>query len=133
MILGRFDWIRGLLTVFAAAGFLCCLSWVRSDAELRIYNDGSAALQQLTVLSPSDQVAFGQIGANATTSYLHVPHGVGQDASFRFVLNGVPVKQFVADFVGWKPLSGKAFTYHVRIEQGRSQPFLHVIEVVRDR
>src|SRR5580658_9567777 len=70
---------------------------------------------------PKDEVAFGEVGANATTSYLHVPHGVGRDAAFRFVLNRVPVRQVVADFVGWKPVSGKAFTYHVRIEQGRSQ------------
>jgi hypothetical protein len=119
--------------VSAAAGLLSCLSCDRNDAELRIYNDGSVVLQQFTVLFPKDEVTFGEVGANARSSYLRVPHGIGRDASFRFVLNGVPVKQFVADFVGWKPLSGKAFTYHVRIEPGRSQPFLHVIEVVRDK
>jgi len=132
-MLVRFAWIRGLLAVSAAVCLLNCVSCERNRADLRIYNDGSSVLQQLTVLFPKDEVDFGDVGANVTTSYVPVPHGIGPYAAFRFVLNGVPVKQFVTDFVGWKPLSGKAFTYRVRIEPGRSQPFLRVVEVVRDR
>ena len=129
----RFAWVRRLLGVSAAAGLLICLGCGRKSAQLRIYNDGSVAFEHLTVLYPRDQVTFGDVGAKATTSYREAPHGVGRDASFRFVSNGVPVQQNVIDFIGWKPLSGKAFTYRVHIEPGRSQPFLRLVEVVRDK
>ena len=91
------------------------------------------ALRQLTVLFPKDEVSFGDVDVNTTSSYRTVPHGVGEYASFKFVLNGIPIKQNVADFVGWKPISGEAFTYRVRVETGTTQPFLRVIAVERDR
>jgi len=90
-------------------------------------------IRQLTVRFPEDEVEFGDVGAEAFSSYREVPHGVGPYASFRFVLDGVSIEQNVADFVGWTPMNGVAFTYRVRAEPGRSQPFLNLVAVVKDR
>jgi hypothetical protein len=109
-----------------------CMSCRNSKARLRIENDGSASFENLTVMFPKDQIGFGPIAAGATTAYREVAHGVGRDASFRFVVNGQATEQFVVDFVGWTPMKGKAFTYRVRIEPGRSQPLLNVLSVHKD-
>ena len=119
-----------VIALCAATVFITWLARRKGEAQLRIYNESSVALQQLTVLFPEDRVEMGDVGAGATTSYREVPHGVGEHASFSFVLNDIPIRQYVADFVGWKPIRGRAFTYHVRVERGRSQPFLNVTAVV---
>jgi hypothetical protein len=121
------------LGISIAVGLISSASCGRSNVNLRIHNESSTAVQQLSVLFPEDEVEFGDVAPGAFSSYREVAHGVGPDASFRFVLNGVPINQYVADFVGWKPIKGVAFTYRVRLEAGRSQPFLNVIAVVRDR
>jgi hypothetical protein len=108
------------------------MSCQTSKARLRITNEGSAYFENLTVLFPKDEIGFGPVPAGATTAYREVAHGVGRDASFRFIVNGQPTEQFVVDFAGWTPMKGKAFTYRVRIEPGRSQPFLNVLSIHKD-
>jgi hypothetical protein len=78
-------------------------------------------------------VEFGDIGPGALCSYREVPHGVGPYAAFVFTMDGVPVRQNVADFVGWRPISGNTFTYRVRVESGRTGPFLRLTAVTTDR
>jgi hypothetical protein len=73
------------------------------------------------------------VAASATSPYREVPHGVGRDAAFRFVSNGAPIQQNVIDFVGWEPLRGRAFTFRVQLEPGRSGPFLRVVEIAKDK
>jgi len=133
MAIFRSAWWRQLLGIALAVGLITCPSCRRSNVSLRIYNEGSIAIRQLTVRFPEDEVEFGDVGRAAFSSYRAVTHGVGPYASFRFALTDAPIKQYVADFVGWKPIKGVAFTYRVRVEAGRSQPFLNVLAVVRDR
>ena len=83
------------------------------------------------MLFPKDEVRFGDIPAGSTTPYATVKHGVGRNAAMRFSSAGVQVQQNVIDFIGWKPVPGAAFTYRVQLDP--SQPFLRVIEVVKDR
>jgi hypothetical protein len=130
----RRTWV-GLLclrTVIAAA-VVFCPGCQRGKAQLRVHNETSTALQQLEVIFPRETVKFGDVGAGTLSASREARHGVGQYASFRFVVNGTSVRQDVADFVGWKPLSGAAFTYRVSLKPGRSQPFLDIVAVERDR
>jgi hypothetical protein len=124
---------RQCLAAFMALGLLVCNSCGNTRAQLRIRNESSETIHDLAVRFPEDEVEFGDIGGGALSAYREVRSGVGPYASFRFVWNGVPIKQDVADFVGWKPMSGAAFTYRVRVEPGRSQPFLNIIAVVKGR
>lgn len=90
-------------------------------------------IRQLTVLFPEDEVEFGDVGAETFFMYREVPRGVGPYASFRFVLDEAPIEQNVAGFAGWTPMKGVAFTYRVRVEPGRFQPFLNTLAVVKDK
>jgi hypothetical protein len=131
--INRSPWLQRFVGVWIALGLVFCPSCGPRNMQLRIRNEGSKAIQQLTVRFPEDEVEFGDVGPGAFSSYREVPHGVGPYASFRFVFNGVPIEQYVADFVGWKPVKGVAFTYRVRVEPGRLQPFLNIVAVVKDR
>lgn len=113
-----------LLLRFVIITAFALLSGCRYEkTQLRVHNDTSMAIQHLDVLSPEETVEFGDVGARELSEYRTLRDGVGPYASFRFVLNGVPVKQYVADFVGWKPLNGTAFTYRIKLKSGTSQPF----------
>lgn len=122
-----------LPTLCVSLGLVSSASCSRGEAELRIYNEGRIALQQLTVLFPDDQVSIGDVRPQSASAYVHVQHGVGDYAAFRFTVDGVPVDQIVADFVGWKPVAGKRFTYRVQLEPRTSGPFLRLLEVVREK
>jgi len=83
--------------------------------------------------SSDARVEFGDVRAHTTSEYRSVPGGVGEYAAFDFTLGDRPITQSVADFVGWRPLRGRAFTYEVRIVPGRTEPALDVTRVVRER
>lgn len=125
--------LRTLRLPLALAGLSIPFACGQHNAELRIYNAGSVPIQRMTVYFPDDHVTFADVGPNVVTPYQQVPHGVGRDASFRFVVNGAPIEQYVADFVGWRPIPGRAFTYRVEIEPGESKPLLRVMEIVREK
>jgi hypothetical protein len=116
-----------------SAALLGCIHCGRNNAQLRIINSGSAALQDVIIVFPNDEVKFGDIPAQSASRYVAVKHGVGPYAAFRFIWNGVEVRQNVMDFIGWKPISGQAFTYRVQLEPRASQPFLRVTKVEKDR
>src|SRR5215813_5276850 len=120
-------------TVLAVATLLICARCGSHDAELRIHNIGPAPLENVTVVFPNVEVRFGDVPGRSVTPYATVRRGVGPYAAFRFISNGAHVQQNVTDFVGWKPINGAAFTYRVQLEPGVSQPFLRVIDVVKDR
>jgi hypothetical protein len=125
--------LRHLQLILAITGLSIPFACGQHKAELRIYNAGSLPIERVTVYFPKDHVTFADVGPNVVTAYQEVPHGIGRDASFRFVVNGAPIEQYVVDFVGWRPIPGMAFTYRVRIEPGESRPLLRVVEVVREK
>jgi hypothetical protein len=125
-------YVRAQRMLVTAVVLLACANCGRNEAKLRIYNDGPVSLEELTVLFPDDEVRFRDVAVRSATPYVTVKHGVGPYAAFKFVSKGVPVQQNVVDFVGWKPIKGAAFTYRVHLEVGVSQPFLRVIEIVKE-
>src|SRR5262245_54559316 len=110
-----------------------CRQNPENSMQLRIHNESATRIEKLVVQFPEDNVEFGDVGPAAFSVYRSVPHGIGPHASLRFVVNGIPYENLVVDFVGWRPLSGRAFTYRVRLDPGESQPFLNIFEVVKDR
>jgi len=125
--------VRSLRIAVLVGGLLACVGCHRNDARLRVFNDGPSTVEKLTVLFPRDEVKFGDVAARSASAYATVRHGVGPNAAFRFVWNGAVVEQEVIDFIGWKPVSGVAFTYHIRLEESTPHPFVRVISVVKDR
>jgi hypothetical protein len=91
------------------------------------------SLENVTVLFPHDEVKFGDIPTQSASRYSTVKHGVGPYAAFRFAWHGLLVEQNVVDFIGWKPMSGSAFTYRVQLDPGEPHPLLRVIEVLKDK
>jgi hypothetical protein len=84
-------------------------------SRLRVINIGSRAIDNLVVLFPSDQVGFGGVSIGTTTEYRNVPNGVFRYAAYRFTIDGATINQPVIDWVGEKPLDGKAFTYSIEV------------------
>ena len=115
----------GALAVATACG--------QRRADLRIRNQSDVNLKNVVVFFPDARVEIGDIGAKATSEYRQIPGGVGEYAAFDFSIDGRPIEQSVADFVGWKPLAGKVFTYEVRVIPGRTEPFLDVTRVIKER
>src|SRR5262245_17305087 len=125
-------WAYRVCLLTALMLFAGCRQNPENLVQLRIHNESATRIEKLVVLFPEDNVEFGDVESGAFSMYRSVPHGVGPHASLRFVVNGIPFENFV-DFVGWRPLTGRAFTYRVRLDPGESQPFLNIFEVVKDR
>ena len=100
--------------------------------QLRIINQGSTALKKLTVRFPEDQITFGDIPAGATTGYKSVPHGVFGYAAYSLVVKGKNIIVPVTDWVGEKPMSGKAFTYTIKFFPKRSR-IVELVKVTKDK
>ena len=117
--------------MFVAVGTVSACS--NSSAHLRIRNLSDTTLNGVVVLFPKDQVHFGDVGAKSITEYREVQNGVGEYASFEFAVDGKVTRQLVADFVRWRPLTGKEFTYEVKMTTRTKQPFLEVTSIIKDR
>ena len=103
-----------------------------SAARLRVTNSG-AAVEDLVVVFPSDEIDFGDVAAGATTEYRDVPHGVFRQAAFRTTVDGRERTQNVKCWVGEKPLAGAAFTYVIDVDASRTeQAVVRVESVTRD-
>ena len=131
--IGRLLWLQRLIGAATIVILLACLNCGHSSARLRISNESSVVIRQMSGEYPNEVIQFGDVGPSMLTPYHAVSRGVGRYASFSFIIDGNRVEQRVADFVGWKPIEGAAFTYRVRVEPGRSGPRLNLIEVSRDR
>lgn len=104
-----------------------------SAPRLRITNNGTAAIKNLTVLFPQDQVQFGDIPVDATTEYQDVPNGVYRYASYRLEVHGQPITVPVIDWVGEEPMEGSAFTYTLAVDPDRSLlGIVRLIDVTQD-
>lgn len=91
--------------------------------ELRVENIGTQDLVGLTVrfpgpsaVSPTRQIAFGDVAAGATTAYQPVPSGVYRYAAYSYTLDGRTIDQYVIDWLGETPMAGQLFTYQLRLD-----------------
>ena len=110
-----------------------CTSSTPQNPRLRITNSGMQAIENLTVLFPEDEIAFGDIPAGATTEYKEAPGGVYGYAAYRLEIDGQIITQPVIDWVGEVPMEGKSFTYKLDFDPSRPQlQMAQLIEVTKD-
>ena len=97
------------------------------DQELRISNVGSEAIDNLTVVLPSNdpfrptRIAFGNVGVGEVTAYHSITSGVYRYAAYEYTREGHTIYQSVTDWVGEQPLPGKQFTYEISLDTTRVQ------------
>ena len=91
--------------------------------QLRIMNSSDTAIAELVVLFPgptadaeASQVEFGAIPAGQTTEYRDVPGGIYRYAAYEYTFDDRAVSQFVIDWVGENPMTGKKFTYQIEFD-----------------
>lgn len=102
-------------------------------SRLRIVNTSAFAIENLTVIFPQEQIAFGNIPAGATTEYRPAPAGVYRYAAYRFLINGALVTQPVTDWLGEKPLEGQVFTYILEFDPTLLVPqMIRLVQVTTD-
>lgn len=103
------------------------------EPQLRVSNDSSTSIENLSVIFPEDQIYFGDIAPGATTDYIVVPNGVYRYAAYEFDLNGQRITQPVIDWVGETPLEGNLFTFTINIDPNRNDwQIIQLIEVTKD-
>lgn len=91
----------------------------KTAARLRIHNSGAKPLKGLTVIFPDERIQYGDVPAGATTEDKEFARGVFGYAAYSFDLDGRSFTQPVVDWVGEKPLVGKAFTYDIDYDASR--------------
>jgi len=96
-------------------------SLVGQGQRLRIKNDSGVPISNLRVLFPDQEVAFGDVAANATTEYQLFAKGVYGYAAYKYDWNGETVTQPVIDWVGETPMEGSAFTYTIQFDPNNPQ------------
>jgi hypothetical protein len=87
--------------------------------RLRLAIAGPTGARSLSVLFPDAQVSFGDARPGDTTPYRDVPNGVYSYAAYRLEIDGQLMTQPVIDWVGERPMEGRAFTYTLDIDTGR--------------
>jgi hypothetical protein len=100
--------------------------------QLRVLNAGAASAAGLRILFPAEEITFGNVSAGGTSAYLTVTKGVYRYGAFRLEINGQMVTQPVIDWVGEKPMDGRAFTYTIDVDPSRPM-IVRLIDVTRDR
>jgi hypothetical protein len=98
-----------------------------------VENRGSSDLKNLTVWFPRGRVEFGDVPAGQISSYRLVFVGVYRHAAYRFTVDGEPISQPIADWVGAVPLFPGIYTYIVSLNETSSDrpwlPWLDLLEV----
>ncbi len=82
-----------------------------SPSLLRIENQGSSDLQDLTVIFPKGRVAFGDVPAGQIGGYRLVFGGVYRYAAYEFTVDEKDFTQPVTDWVGELPLLPGSYIY----------------------
>lgn len=101
--------------------------------RLRIVNAGDLAIENLTVLFPDGELAFGDVAAGATTEYMHAPSGVYRYAAYRYEVDGEERLQPVIDWMGEAPMEGESFTYTIRYDPSQTDMLaIQLGEVTQD-
>ena len=126
---------RATVAALALAAIAGCAATPPVDAtapsQLRIRNDGPAAVQALHVQFPDAEVAFGDVAAGATTAYLPVPGGVYNYAAYRARIGGRDVAVPVIDWVGESPMPAGKVTYVLAVDGAADLP-VRLVRVERD-
>ena len=131
----RLNW-RKLANVVVVLLPLMCSLWVTglfSPSLLRVKNIGSSDLQDLTVRFLRGSVEFGDVPAGQISGYRFVFGGVYRHAAYTFTMDGEPISQPIADWVGAVPLLPGVYTYIVSLNETSSDrpwlPWLDLLEV----
>jgi hypothetical protein len=93
-----------------------------ATTSLRLRNLGPGHAVGLQVQFPEAIVDFGDVPAGTTTDYRPVPGGVYGYAAYRVRLDGKAVSVPVIDWVGEKPLPGRAYTYVLAVDPRAELP-----------
>lgn len=113
--------LRFLPLVMLLSAVLIGCTLVPSGQRLRLKNDSTAAIENLTVIFPQERVAFGTLAPNTMSEYKTFANGVYGYAAYEYTLNGETITQPVIDWVGEKPMDGSAFTYTLRFHPASEQ------------
>lgn len=108
----RFPGILLTLLLASLASLAACASTPQGQ-RLRIVNNSPNDIANLRVLFPEQEVAFGNVAANAATEYKVFSKGVYGYAAYRYDINGETITQPVIGWVGEAPMPGSAFTYTI--------------------
>lgn len=125
--------IYRILFFVALLGAVSLLACAPQGQRLRLINQSAVPISNLSVLFPEQEVAFGDVAANATTEYKVFPKGVYGYAAYRYDMNGKTITQPVIDWVGEKPMQGSAFTYTILFDPNNPQlQAVQLVKVARD-
>ena len=108
-----------VLVVLVLALLLASCGTGEASPRLRITNSGAEPIDDLVVLFPGEEVAFGDVAPGETTEYKAVGEGVYRYAAYRFQVDGQEITQPVIDWVGEEPVQGDAFTYVLDYDPAR--------------
>jgi hypothetical protein len=100
--------------------------------QLRITNEGTENIRNLTVIFPGGRVEFGDIPAGFTTPYREVTGGVYRYAAYRLKVGDQAVTQPVIDWVGEVPMEGARFSYRLAVNADRLPAPVRLIEAKKD-
>lgn len=129
----RFYQVLVVALLLAVASLAACASSPQGQ-RLRITNTSPNAITNLRVLFPEEEIAFGNIAANATTEYKVFLKGVYGYAAYRYDVNGETVTQPVIDWVGEEPMPGSSFTYTINYDPARPPiQQIQLVNVARDQ
>lgn len=118
------------LLLFALAA---CAPAEPAGPRLRITNAGDLPIENLVVLFPDSEIAFGDVPAGSTTDYQAAPNGVYNYAAYRYDQDGQTITQPVIDWVGESPRPGQAFTYVIDFDPNRQGMLaVQLLEVTQD-
>ena len=109
----RRNWWKLALAVVVLSP-LALILWANglfSPSLMRIENQGTSDLQDLTVRFPRGSVEFGDVPAGQISGYRLVFGGVYHDASYEYTAYGERVIQPVIDWVGQVPLLPGSYIY----------------------
>ncbi len=104
---------------------------IPSEQKLRILNQSSLPIRNLTVIFPDDRIDFGDVAAGALTDYKIVLHGAYRYAAYNAEIEGKTYQQPVVDWVGEAPMNGNAFTYVLDVNPSKWTTEGQVILLVR--
>jgi len=126
----RRNWRRLALAVvlLSPLAFILWANGLFSPSLLRIENQGSSDLQDLTVRFPRGSVKFGDVPAGQMSGYRLVFGGVYQYAAYEFAVDGERIHNPVVDWVGELPLLPGSYIYVLSWEPS-AYPWIEVLEI----
>lgn len=121
------------LTSVALVASACHVFTEPATPALRVHNTGAVSLASLIVGFPTERASFGDVPPGGTSGYVPIAQGVYTFASYSFRYEGKVIDQLLFDFMGANRLSGRRFTYNLRLTAGPYGPYIDLVSITTDR